>query len=187
MDTREKFKQHLRATGRMERRRHRPIDWLGLAVFVSIAFMVSGFLSGEIESFVKEKNFLQEAVEFSTSRLEFRWNVNHNDSSPEKTYEELHQALLNNDLEGALATIHPAYLYKYEDNLRAAYQDGNLFTFTERLTSLQEKISEYGDGMVVSYAIEQIPNNNDPNPFNNYSREIEFIRNGSGVWKISSI
>ena len=185
MSSGEKFKQHLRATGKMERRRHRPIDWLGLAVFASVALLVSSFLSGEIKSFVKEKNFLQEAMEFSTSRLEFQWNVNHNDSTPEKTYEELRQALLNNDLEATLATIHPAYLYKYEDNLRAAYQDGKLSVFVERLTPFKEKISERENVLV--YRIEPIPGNDSPNPLDGYSEAVEFTRNGSGVWKISSI
>lgn len=185
MDTREKFKQHLRATGKMERRRHRPIDWLGLAIFVSIAFMVSGFLSGEIKSFVKEKNFLQEAVEFSTSRLEFQWNVNHNDSTPEKTYEELRRALLNNDLEGALATIHPAYLYKYEEGLRGAAAEGQLSEAAERITPLKERISEYD--YVVVYTIEHIPGNDNLNPLDGYSEAVEFTLNGNGVWKISSI
>lgn len=185
MSSGEKFKQHLRATGRMERRRHRPIDWLGLAVFASVAIMMSIFLSGEIESFVKEKNFLQEAVEYSTSRLEFQWNVKHNDSTPEKTYEELRQALLDNDLEATLETIHPASLYKYEEGLRDAAAEGKLLEAAERMTSLKERISEYD--YVVVYTIEHIRGNDNPNPLEGYSEAVEFTLNGKGVWKISSI
>ena len=132
---------------------------------------------------------------FNSEKLQeniwFKYNAVHGDSTPEKTYEEARIALLNNDLEGVLATIHPEYLYQYEDSLREAADEGILHEAAERMTPLKEivdgdpKSIEIGDYVV--YEIEPIPGNDSPNPWEGYSEAVTFVRDKHGVWKITEI
>jgi len=159
-----------------------PIDWLGLSVVIS-AVIIGGFLMlGAINAF----NFENEAQENKDRVLsEYKLNMADPDNTPEAVYEQARQALLNNDLEGILDTIHPDYLWKYEDGLREAAEEGILHEAAERTTPLMEKTYDKND--VVIYEIEPIPGNDSNNSLDKYSERVEFRLNSKGLWKISSI
>ena len=161
-------------------------DWLSWLILISAFLMAGFFVLSEVGYYVQEQILQTQDIARQSNLVEYQYNVANETSTPHEVYEELRTALANNDLEGALDTIYPAYRYKYEDNLTAAYNDGNLHIFLERLTPLQEKI--YDDKLsTVSYALENLPGNDSPNPLENIFREVEFIRMPNGIWKISSI
>ena len=162
------------------------IDWLSWGILISAAVIVAFFVINNAENVSFEINLRESQNQALSDETLYRYNVQFGDSTPHKTYEQLRQTLLNNDLKGALDTIHPDYLWKYEDNLTAAHNDGNLSTFLERLTPLKEKIYD-DEGGTVRYITVPIPGNDELSVLEGYTESVEFIRNRKGVWKISSI
>lgn len=164
-------------------------DWFGVAVLASFAILLSAFLLGQIgdtytqkaESSLKEAQMREQEVVYK--RLHYV--PPETDSTPEKTYEKARRALLNNDLEGILETIHPDSMWKYEDGLREAHAQGILSEAAERMTSLTEKV--YDQQYVVIYETEPIPGNTYDNPLEGYREAVEFTLDRDGIWKISSI
>lgn len=161
------------------------VDWLGWVIIVSAIFFAAFFIFNVLAAYNNEivLNALQN--ETISKQILYRSNVVSGNSTPEKTYEAARQALLNNDLEGILKTIHPLALGRYEDGLRKAAAQGKLREAAERLTPLEEKIYEHEDS--VRYAIKPIPGNKTINPLEGYSESVEFMRDDKGIWKISSI
>src|SRR3989338_4568462 len=162
------------------------VDWLGWTVFVAAVGIVGGFFLNRKDGTLFEVGVRESQSQGISDQVFYLYNVQFGDSTPQKTYEEARQALLNNDLEGVLATIHPDYLRKYEEGLRKAAQEGVFYEAAGRMTPLTKKIYDDGQGTVV-YEMEPIPGNDSPNPLEGYSEAVEFIRDKKGVWKISSI
>ncbi|MDX1607711.1 MAG: hypothetical protein R3251_00670 [Candidatus Spechtbacterales bacterium] len=160
-------------------------DWLGYAIVISIVLVGGFFILSQIDAF----NIQNDAEEQQARMIsEYKKNLADPDNTPEAVYKRARQALLNNDLEGVLETIHPDAMWKYEDGLREAAAEGRLPEAGKRLTPLKERVSEYGEFIkVVRYTIEPIPGNEDLDLLEGYSESVEFTRNKKGIWKISSI
>lgn len=163
----------------LEKRSHTLVDWVGMSIFISAALFAASFVIQQVDSFYIENSFIQAEHQKSADYTIYQRNVKSGKSTPHKTYEEARQALLNNDLQGVLDTIYPGYLWKYEEGLRKASEQGILFEMAERMPPLKEKV--YDDEFsTVRYITEPIPGNDNP-------ESIEFQRNSKGVWKISVI
>src|SRR3990167_4150559 len=160
------------------------IDWLGWVVFVASAVLAGVFLLNKMDGALLEVDARESQNQNISDQIFYLYNVQFGDSTPQKTYEEARQALLNGDLEGVLGTIHPDYLWKYEDNLTAFHNDKDMYVLAERMTPLRAILYEYEN--VIEYSIEPIPGNNSDNPLERYAESIEFTRDNKGVWKISS-
>ncbi|MDX1535877.1 MAG: hypothetical protein R3346_03900 [Candidatus Spechtbacterales bacterium] len=168
-------------------RESKGVDWLEWSMFLSVALIALFFITNQVLSFNEERAAMDMQQKETDLALQFKYNIKNSDSTPEQAYQELRQALLDEDLDKAMNVIHPAYRYKYEDGLIEAYEEGRLSEAVERLTPLKEKI--YDDGFVtVVYSVEPIPGNNySNNPMEGYNESVEFTRTQSGDWKISSI
>lgn len=161
-------------------------DWIGFVILVSATVIVAFFVQDKLADFLKENAFRSAQLEVSADNSLYQFNVKSGDLTPEKTYEEARQALLNNDLEGVLATIHPDYLWEYEDGLRQAFKEGKLSEAAARMTPLQEKVYDDEDS-TVRYITEPLPENKGKNLLEGYSESVEFLRDKRGNWKIRSI
>lgn len=170
---------------RVVHRPHTTKDWLGISIIIAAGILSAAFMFEQTEIFQAALAEQTQIDNYAFQALMYKWNVVHSDSTPEKSYEALRQALLNNDLEGALGWIHPKYLWKYRDGLKEAGEAGRLSDAVARLTPLTKKIREYGN--VVRYEHQDIPGNNNPNPLERYSEEVEFMQDYDGIWKVSSI
>lgn len=153
-------------------------DWVGVMVLVSAAFLVIGFLLFQVDQQgkINQAKLLNDYL--YQEEFLYHYKVKKSDSTPEKTYAELLDALEAEDIERVLATIHPDALWKYEDDLRDSNKDNNLSIILDRLTPLDEKIYDDGEG-VVTYIIEDIEEDEDS--------EVSFARDKEGFWKINSI
>lgn len=161
-------------------------DWLSWTILIS-AFLIGGyFVLAEIGKYLIEREVIRQEMERQVTLLEYQYNVQNETSTPHQVYEKARQALLNNDLEGVLETLHPSVLSKYEPGLRRGAGEGILHEVAERMTPLTEII--YEDDFSVVYQTEPIPGNEDSiNPLEGYKETVEFTRNNKGIWKISSI
>lgn len=182
----QEMKQKIGGLERFRGLDRRKFDWIGFVVLISATVIVAFFVQDKLTDFVEENELRRLELDYTTDDTLYRYNVNKGISTPEKTYEEARQALLNNDLEGVLATIHPDYLWKYEDGLRQANKDGKLHEAAERMTPLKEKVYDDEESSIV-YKTELIPGNDSSNLFEGYRETVEFLRDKKGKWKISSI
>jgi uncharacterized membrane protein YcjF (UPF0283 family) len=171
--------------GKLIRRKHSRKDWLKIGVLVVAGVVACLFVVGLVGRYAMELQALGELQTSSHRQMLFDINSRKTDSTPEKTYAIVRQALIDGDVETVIDYIHPQYRWKYEDDLRAAAADGKLSELAERTTPLTEKIREYGN--VIIYKTTHIPGNDSENILERYSEEVEFIQDIDGVWKISSI
>jgi hypothetical protein len=172
--------------GKLIRRKHSRKDWLKIGVLVVVGVIACLFVVGLVGRYAMELQALDELQTSSHRQMLFDINSRNTDSTPEKTYAIVRQALLDGDVETVIDYIHPQYRWEYEDGLRQAAEDGTLYEAAERMTPLEGKIDEYGN--VVVYKTEPIPGNEiSNNGVKKYSEEVEFIQDIDGVWKISSI
>jgi len=118
-------------------------------------------------------------------RMWFEQRIANQHNTPHEVYEEARQALLNNDLGGVLATLHPADRARFESGLREAAEQGILPEAAKRMMPLTEKI--YDDDYTVVYKTEPIPGNSSSNPLEGVKETVEFTLDSNGLWKISSI
>lgn len=170
---------------RVVHRPHTTKDWLGVSIIIAAGILAAAFMFEQTEVLQTALAEQSQIDNYAFQALMYKWNVAHSDSTPEKTYEALRQALLNNDLEGALEWILPSARWKYSDDLDAAHQDSALPTLAARLTPLTKKIRDLGSA--VRYERSHIPGNNAINPLDRYSEEVEFMQDYDGIWKVSSI
>lgn len=159
----------------------KPTDWVGFAVVIS-AVLIGGFFILQNIGIFNDENKAQEKTE--QVKAEYQKNVNDPNNTPEAVYEQARQALLNNDLEGVLETIHPEAMWKYEE-LKENATKTSMMQAAERMTPLTSKV--YAEGEVVVYETEPIPGNEDSELLEGYRETVEFTRDDKGIWKISSI
>ena len=191
MSVLQKTKQKIKDDSNFKRRPHKKMDWVGLAILVTFTAFVGLFLLQVIVGSHIQIALMNHNSEQLQENVWFKYHAIHGDSTPEKTYEEARIALLNNDLEGVLATIHPEYLEDYDDALRKAFEESRFSEIAELMTPLTKVIS--GDpesielGATVVYETEPIPGNDSPNPLEGINEAVEFVRDKNGVWKITGI
>lgn len=170
---------------RLERRAMRAGDWIKLSVFLLTAATSVVFLFAQLGLHYMEMDAMGYESNNLTYRLWFEQRVANEHNTPHQVYEEARQALLNNDLEGVLETLHPADRAAYEPSLREAASKAMLPEAGMRMTPLTEKT--YDDGYTVVYKTEPIPGNDYSSPLVGWSESVEFTLDSTGLWKISSI
>ncbi len=112
-------------------------------------------------------------------------NAYQSQSTPKKTYKQARQALLDNDLEGVLDTIHPTVRERYRDTLEEDYRKNNLPELAENVNPLTEKVEE--EENTVIYKTQLISISSGSNIFHNSQKHVEFTKTKNNAWKISSI
>jgi len=157
-------------------------DWLAWSVFISAIIIGGFFIFNQVSFFDTETQLRQERNQLIA---EYQDNVANPDNTPHAVYEQARQALLNNDLEGVLETIHLDVVWRYEDGLKQAAQDGALPEAAELMVPLTQKV--YDVNGVVIYETEPVPGNENVNILEGYRETVEFTRDQKGFWKISSI
>lgn len=170
---------------RLQRRAMRSGDWVKLSLVVVTAVLAAGFLFAQLGAYYLEVTLLGEQRNDILYRLWFERRVENEHTTPHEVYEEARQALLKNDLDGVLRTLHPADRSRFEPGLREAAAEGRLPEAAARMTPLTEKT--YDDGYTLIYRTEPIPGNDYSSPLEGWSEEVGFTLDGSGLWKISSI
>ena len=170
---------------RLQRRAMRAGDWIKLSLVLVAAAMSVVFLFGQLGLYYMEMETLGYESNGLAYQMWFEQRVANQHNTPHEVYEEARQALLNNDLEGVLATLHPADRNAYEPGLREAAQQNRLPEAAARMMPLTEKT--YDDGYTVIYRTEPIPGNVYSTPLEGWSEEVGFTLDSNGLWKISSI
>ena len=160
-------------------------DWIKLSLVLVAAAMSVVFLFGQLGLYYMEMETLGYESNGLAYQMWFEQRVANQHNTPHEVYEEARQALLNNDLEGVLATLHPADRNAYEPGLQRAASEGRLPEAGRRMTPLTEKT--YDDEYTVVYKTEPIPGNDYSSPLVGWGESVEFTLDSNGLWKISSI
>src|SRR3989338_734189 len=79
------------------------IDWLEWSVLIAAIILVGVFLLNKMDGTLFEVGVRESQSQGISDQVFYLYNVQFGDSTPQKTYEEARQALLNNDLKGVLA------------------------------------------------------------------------------------
>ncbi|MFH1255108.1 MAG: hypothetical protein V1667_01390 [bacterium] len=98
-------------------------------------------------------------------------------NTPEEVYAEFRQALLDNDIEGALAQMSD---YRKQEYIKAFKDSNKLLEWVKRLPENIVKENMYGN-----YASYHYINSADKNDFREHP--VNFSKNEYGIWEIDSI
>ena len=187
----EKFRRAqgvLRRAVKFERRAHTKRDWFALAVLAAALILGAGILLSVIQSASDEialqyddTEFTRAVVEGEKETEELRVKIATSDSTPEKTYEALRQAHLNNDIDGALEQFHPSVRDDFEENLRAVFERGEFQSLAENWPSIFFDESFLNDEFETNYFYW------DTFREQSYKHTVSFKRDKNADWKITSI
>src|SRR3990167_3133246 len=99
MSVLENAKQKIKEGPHFKRLPRKRTDWVGLAILVTFTVFAGLFLLRVIIASHIQISYTTFNSEKLQENVWFKYHAVHGDSTPEKTYEEARQALLNNDLE----------------------------------------------------------------------------------------
>ena len=187
----EKFRRAqgvLRRAVKLEKRAHTRRDWFALAVLVAALILGAGVLLSVIQNAGDEIALQRDDTEFTRAIVEgeketeeLRAKIATSDSTPEKTYEALRQAHLNNDLERTLEQFHPNARDDFEENLRTVFEKGEFQSLAENWSPIFIDDSFLNDEFETNYFYW------DTFREQSYKHTVSFKRDKNADWKITSI